>query len=103
MSQKIKNALISLSDKSGIEKILKVLKKLEIILIAALPAAAIAALTTGIFACSKEKRQLRKLKKASSLLFSFTASTVRLTLCVEITCSHIHLPLARSRGLQLHS
>ena len=30
MSQKIKNALISLSDKSGIEKILKVLKKLEI-------------------------------------------------------------------------
>ena len=30
MSQKIKNALISLSDKSGIEKILKILKKFEV-------------------------------------------------------------------------
>ena len=30
MSQKMKNALISLSDKSGIEKILKTLKKFDI-------------------------------------------------------------------------
>ena len=30
MSQKMKNALISLSDKSGIEKILKTLKKFNI-------------------------------------------------------------------------
>jgi AICAR transformylase/IMP cyclohydrolase PurH len=30
MSQKIKNALVSLSDKSGIEKILKVLRKYKI-------------------------------------------------------------------------
>ena len=30
MSQKIKNALVSLSDKSGIEKLLKVLKKYKV-------------------------------------------------------------------------